>query len=114
MNPNSYLRTEFFFNCICCQNISFLGCLLGLLSWLSGKESPANQETKAELLGWEDPLEKEMAAHSSIPAWEIPWTEEPGGLQSMGSQTVRHNLATDYFFTFQAAANHQNILFYYL
>ena len=44
-------------------------------------------------LGWEDPLEKEMATHSSILAWEIPWTEEPGGLQSMASQSP--NLATD-------------------
>ena len=45
-------------------------------------------------LGWEDPLEKEMAAHSSILAWEIPWTEEPGGLQSMGSKRVRKDLMT--------------------
>ena len=45
-------------------------------------------------LGWEDPLEKEIATHSSIPAWQIPWTQEPGGLQSMGSQRVRHNLGT--------------------
>ena len=44
------------------------------------------QETGVESLGWEDPLEKEMATHSIILAWEIPWTEEPGGLQSMGSQ----------------------------
>ena len=44
-------------------------------------------------LGWEDPLEKEMTTHSTILAWEIPWTEEPGGLQSMGSQRVGHNLA---------------------
>ena len=52
------------------------------------------QETQAQSLGQEDPLEKEMAAHSSILAWEIPWTEEPGGLQSMGSQRARHSLAT--------------------
>ena len=45
------------------------------------------------MLGWEDPLEKEMATYSSILAWEIPRTEEPGGLQSLGSQRVRHNLA---------------------
>ena len=45
-------------------------------------------------LGWEDPLEKEMATHSSVPVWEIPWTEEPSRLQSMGSQRVRHDLAT--------------------
>ena len=44
-------------------------------------------------LGWEDPLEKEMAAHSNILAWRIPWTEEPGGLQSMGLQRVRHEWA---------------------
>ena len=44
------------------------------------------QETQVQSLGQEDPLEKEMATHSNIVAWEIPWTEEPGGLQSMGSQ----------------------------
>ena len=44
------------------------------------------QETRVLSLGWEDPLEKEIAAHSSILAWEIPWIEELGGLQSMGSQ----------------------------
>ena len=43
-------------------------------------------------MGWEDPLEKEMATYSSILAWEIPWTGEPGGLQSLGLQRVRHNL----------------------
>ena len=42
-------------------------------------------------LGWEDPLEEDMETHSSILAWRIPWTEEPGGLQSLGSQRVRHN-----------------------
>ena len=49
------------------------------------------QETR---WGWEDPLEKKMATHSSIPAWEIPRTEEPGGLQSTGSQRARHDLVT--------------------
>ena len=49
------------------------------------------QETWVQSLGLEDPLEKAMATHSSIPAWRIPWTEEPGGLQSMGSQRVRQN-----------------------
>ena len=52
------------------------------------KNLPARQETRVQSLGWEDPLEKEMATHSSILAWEIPWTEEPGRLQSMGSQRV--------------------------
>ena len=51
-------------------------------------------ETQVRSLGWEDPLEKEMATHSSILAWRIPWTEEPGRLQSTGSQRVRHNWAT--------------------
>ena len=48
-------------------------------------------ETWVQSLGWEDPLEKEMATHSSIPAWEIPWMEKPGRIQSMGSQRVRHD-----------------------
>ena len=52
------------------------------------------QETQVQSLGWEDPLEKEMVTHSNIVAWEIPWTEEPGRLQFMGSQRVRYNLAT--------------------
>ena len=51
------------------------------------KNLPAIQETWVQLLGQEDPLEKGVATHSSILAWEIPWTEEPGGLQSMGSQS---------------------------
>ena len=55
------------------------------------KNLPAMQETQVQSLGQEDPLEKEMAIHSSILAWEIPWTEEPSGLQSMGSQRVGHN-----------------------
>ena len=51
------------------------------------------QETWVRSLGWEDPLEKEMATHSSILAWEIPWTEEPGGPQSMGSQKSQTQLS---------------------
>ena len=57
----------------------------------SVKNLPAVQETRVRSLGWEVPLEKEMATHSSILAWKISWTEEPGGLQSMGSQRVGHN-----------------------
>ena len=52
------------------------------------------EETWIQSLGWEDPLEKEMATHSRILAWEIPRTEEPGRLQSTGSQRVGHNLVT--------------------
>ena len=55
------------------------------------KRLPTMWETWIQSLGQEDPLEKEMATHSSILAWEIPGTEEPGGLQSMGSQRVRHD-----------------------
>ena len=52
---------------------------------------PMMCETQVRSLGWEDPLEKEMATHSSILAWKMPWKEEPGRLQSMGSQRVGHN-----------------------
>ena len=52
------------------------------------------QETQVQSLGWEDPLKEGVATHSSVLAWRIPWTEEPGGLQSMGSQRVRYDLAT--------------------
>ena len=55
------------------------------------KNSPAVQETQVQSLGWEDALEKGMATHSSILAWKIPWTEEPGRLQSIGSQRVGHD-----------------------
>ena len=55
------------------------------------KNLPAKQETQVQSLGWEDTLEKEMATHPSILAWRIPWTEEPGGLQSMRSQRVGHD-----------------------
>ena len=52
---------------------------------------PAMQETWVQSLGQEDPLEKDRATHSSILAWRIPWTEEPGGLQSIGLQRIGHN-----------------------
>ena len=55
------------------------------------KNLPAMQETQVLSLAWEDPLEKGVATHSSILAWRVPWTEEPGRLQSMGSQRVGHN-----------------------
>ena len=53
------------------------------------------QEIQVGSPSWEDPLEKEMATHSSILAWKVPWTEEPGGLQSMESQRVKHGWATN-------------------
>ena len=64
-----------------------------MLGFPSGsvKNVPAIQETQFQSLSWEDPLEKGMATHSSIPAWRIPWTEEPGGQQSMRSQKIGQN-----------------------
>ena len=59
------------------------------------------KETRVQSLGWEDPLEKGMATHSSICAWRIPRADEPGGLQSMGSQRVRHDWVTNTSTVFQ-------------
>ena len=64
---------------------------LGSLVAQTVNNLPAAWETRVLSLGQEDPLEKEMATHSHILAWRIPWTEEPGGLQFMGSQRVEHN-----------------------
>ena len=65
---------------------------MGLPSWLQTvKNLPAMQKTRVQSLGRKDPLEKEMATHSTILAWRIPWTEGPGGLQSLGSQKVGHD-----------------------
>ena len=74
---------------------SFIFCYWGafLVSQMV-KNLPGMQETPVRSLGQKDPLEKEMAAYSSILAWRIPWTEEPGGLQSMGLQRVGHNWVT--------------------
>ena len=58
------------------------------------KNLPAMQETRIQSLGQEDALEKGMATHSTVLAWRIPWTQEPGGLQSMGSQRIRHNCSS--------------------
>ena len=66
------------------------------------KRLPPMRETWVRSLGWEDPLEKEMAPHSSTLAWKIPWTEEPGRLWSMESQRVGHDRATSLHFTLLA------------
>ena len=63
------------------------------------KNLPTMEETQVRSLGQEGPLEKVMATHSSILAWRIPWTEEPGGLQSMGSQRLGHNSVTFTLYT---------------
>ena len=65
------------------------------------KNLPANAADASSILGQEDLLEKELATHSNILAWEIPRTEEPGRLQSMGSQKIRHDLATKQQVTYQ-------------
>ena len=80
---------------------------MGFPGGSDGKESACNEGdwgsiSLGRLRSWEDPLEKGMATHSSILAWNIPWTEEPGGLQSMRSQRVRHNWATNTFAGCQA------------
>ena len=68
--------------------------VVGIPRWLNGKEFACQRRRHRRhirALAWIDPLEEEMATHSRILAWRIPWTEEPGGLQSMGSQRVRHD-----------------------
>ena len=74
--------------------ISALPTLLPMMTSLVAymvKHLTTMRETQVRSLGWEDPLEKEMATHSGILAWRIPWTEQPGGLQSTGSQRVGHD-----------------------
>ena len=74
--------------------MEFEPCLFHWLSFPGGsdsKESTCSVRDRVRSLGWEDPLEKGMATHSSILAWGILWTEGPGGLQSMGSQRVGHD-----------------------
>ena len=73
---------------------------VGLPWWLRGKESAHSAGDLGSILGWEDPLKKQMAMHSSILAWKIPWTEDPGRLQSMGSQRVEHDWTTNTLLTF--------------
>ena len=63
----------------------------GFPSGSDDRDLPAMQETLVQSLGWAHSLEEGVATHSSILAWRIPWTEEPGGLQSMGSQIIRHD-----------------------
>ena len=83
------------------------------------KRLPAIQETRVQSLRWEDPLAKEMATHSSILAWRIPWTEEPGGLKSKGLQRVRHNWTTSVSFSFSTlletnkCKTHQNYMYHH-
>ena len=65
--------------------------LVGFPGSSDSRESACNAETQVQSLGWDDPLEKGMASHFNILAWRIPWTGEPGRLQSVGSQRIRHD-----------------------
>ena len=78
----------------CIYNLHSIYIILASLVAQMVKSLPAVQETCVQSLGWEDPLEKEVATHSSILAWKILWIEEPGRLQSMGSQRVGHDWVT--------------------
>ena len=73
---------------------------------LDGKESACQWEMQVQSLGLEDPLEEEMATHSSILAWQSPWTEEQSGVQSIGWQRVRHDWMTNTFFLFKLYFKH--------
>ena len=82
-----------------CQNLSWVSRHINIREELVAqlvKNLPARQETRVRSLGWEDPLEKEMATHSSTLAWRISWTEEPGGPQSLVSPRVGHDRATNF------------------
>ena len=75
---------------------AYIFYLMGFPGGSVVKNPTAKQEMQVQSLGWEDPLEKELATHSSILGWEIPWTEEPGELQSMGSQGAGYNCTTEH------------------
>ena len=85
-------------------HLSLLGDSRASLGSQMVKNPPAMQETWLRPLGWQDPLEKGTATHSTILAWRIPWKEEPGRLQSMGSQRVEHDSVT---FTFSLSGDSQ-------
>ena len=96
---STYLRVCYLFGMVGRSPYpSAKGKAYGKPQWRCRKESAFSAGDPRDMvwsLGLEDPLEKKMATHSNILAWEVPWTEEPGGLQSMGSQRVRHDLANE-------------------
>ena len=97
----SYVSRQTLYHCATWEALSILHTIYYFIDTIlwngdlpSGsavKNPPAMQETWVQFLGWEDPLKKEMATDSSILAWRIPWTEDPGGLQSTGLQRVKHD-----------------------
>ena len=89
----------------------YLWSIRGFLGAQMVKNLPVIRETRVGFLGWEDPLKEGMATHSRILAWRIPWTEEPGGLRSTGSQRVKHDWATNiftFFFHFLINRKHRD------
>ena len=95
MGKDQILWTSLWINNFDSNNFDWRQSPVSSLVAQSVKNLPAVHETWVRCLGWEDPLEKEMATHSSILAWKTSWTEEPGGLQSMGSQRLRHDWVTN-------------------
>ena len=89
--PGEMAKLPLSLRCLSCLIKSFLTDIMGSPVALMVKNLPVMQENRVRSLGWEDFLEKEIATHSSILAWRIPWTREFGGLQSMGLQRVGHD-----------------------
>ena len=85
------MATPFYISTNNVRGLRFLYILTNTSYYTGGSAAKAMQEAQVRSPGQEDPLEKEMTTHSSILAWKIPWTHEPGRLQSMGSQRVRHD-----------------------
>jgi len=104
-------RVSFSWNIFCYTHWCFSGASGKVRASLVAQmvnNLPTVQETQVRSLGWKDTLEKGMVTHSGIPAWRIPWTEDPGGLQSLGWQRVGHDWATNHHYigvsTFSSAA----------
>ena len=97
----SYSSSIYFLSLTLSQPLLFSSLVAQMVKCL-----PAVQKTWVQSLGREDPLEKEIATHSSILAWKIPWMEEPGRLQSMGSQRVELGWATSFTYCFQICLSH--------
>ena len=107
----SFQNLYFYINSSICYRISSSQLITILfITAQRVKHLPVMQKTQVQSLGWEDPLEKEMATHSSILAWRILWTEEPGGLQSMGSQRVRQDWATTLTLTYLVTKSYLTLL----
>ena len=95
---------------LCCKFWSLAaGALISFIQCLPSTILPPMQEMWVQSPIWEDSLEKEMATHSSILAWRIPWTEEPGGLQSMQFKKIRQDLVTKHTHTYRYTHTHQGM-----